>query len=171
VAAASVARDRDCVGRVGDDLKSVAQIIGERGPAYDFFVAPVVERQLKQAVLTKAFEGRIDDVALNVVLLLVRKRREALLGAIVEEYLALERASRGAERLTLTTAHTLDRCEYDQLIERLERLYGKKFEVVQRVDPALIGGLRLQMGDRRIDATVSGRLDALARDLSTAPSS
>jgi F-type H+-transporting ATPase subunit delta len=46
-------------------------------------------------------------------------------------------------------------------------LYGKKFEVKEVVDPRLIGGLRIRMGDRRIDASISGRLDSLARELST----
>ena len=50
----------------------------------------------------------------------------------------------------------------------LERSYGKKFEVTEVVDPSVIGGLRIMMGDRRIDATISGRLDALTRELAQA---
>ncbi|MGC2649246.1 MAG: ATP synthase F1 subunit delta, partial [Candidatus Cybelea sp.] len=146
---------------------AVAQAIGPHGLVHDFFVAPVIERREKERVLTQAFEDRIDPVALHTLLLLVRKRREALLGAIVEEYLALERAARGAETMGLESARALDAAEYRDLIERLERLYGKKFEVTQRVDADLIGGLRLLIGDRRIDATVAGRLDALARQLHT----
>jgi F-type H+-transporting ATPase subunit delta len=167
IAAISVASQRSAVKRVGADLAAVAEAIGRHGLVHDFFVAPIIERPEKERVLTQAFENRIDPVALHTLLLLVRKRREALLGAIVEEYLALERAARGAETMALESARALDAAEYRHLIERLERLYGKKFEVTQRVDADLIGGLRLLIGDRRIDATVAGRLDALARQLHT----
>ena len=100
--------------------------------------------------------------------MLVRKRREVLLKTIVAEYLALERAARGAETLRLESARRLDRDELSRLVAKLESLYGKKFEVTEVVDPQLIGGLRIMMGDRRIDDSISGRLSALARDLSLA---
>jgi ATP synthase F1 delta subunit len=167
IAAIGVAGERGVVKRVGSDLATVAEAIGRHGLIHDFFVAPVIDRREKERVLSQAFEERIDPVALHTLLLLVRKRREALLGTIVEEYLALERAARGAQTLALESARALDAAEYRDLIERLERLYGKKFEVTQRVNADLIGGLRLLMGDRRIDATVAGRFDALARQLHT----
>ena len=165
IAAIGVAGERGAVERVGGDLAAIAQAIGAHGLVHDFFVAPVIERREKERVLTQVFENRVDPVALHTLLLLVRKRREALLGAIVEEYLALERAARGAESLAIESARALDDAEYRALVEKLERLYGKKFEVTRRVNADLIGGLRLLLGDRRIDATVAGSLDALARQL------
>ena len=51
------------------------------------------------------------------------------------------------------------------IVTRLEKRYGTQFEVTQRVDPDVIGGLRLTLGDRRIDGTVAGRLDELSRGL------
>lgn len=165
VAVASLASEPKAVERIGSDLQRIASAIGESGPIHDFFVAPVIERGEKERVLCDAFENRVDPVALHTVLLLVRKRREALLGAIVAQYLALARSARGVETLTLQSARALDRAEYSRLIARLESLYGKKFDVTEVVEPDLIGGIRMTMGDRRIDATISGRLAALARDL------
>jgi F-type H+-transporting ATPase subunit delta len=74
-------------------------------------------------------------------------------------------ASRGTEPLTITAARKLDDAELSSLVDRLQTIYGKKFEVRQVVDPNLIGGVRITMGDRRIDGTISGQLDALARTL------
>jgi F-type H+-transporting ATPase subunit delta len=167
IAIQSLARDESAADRVGSDLQVVAKALAQPGQIHDFFVAPVIARPEKERVLLRAFGDKIHPVALHSLLLLVRKRREHLLAAIVDEYLDLERAARGAQTLTLTAARPLDRAEYDELIERLERLYGKKFEVKEVVDPRLIGGLRIRMGDRRIDASISGRLDSLARELST----
>jgi len=168
IAIQSLARDENAAPRVASDLQIVSQALAQPGQIHDFFVAPVIPRPEKERVLLQAFGDKIHPVALHSLLLLVRKRRESLLAAIVDEYLDLERTARGAQRLTLTAARPLDRAEYGKLVERLERLYGKKFEVKEVVDPQLIGGLRIVMGDRRIDASISGRLDSLARELSNA---
>jgi F-type H+-transporting ATPase subunit delta len=165
VAIATLAREQDAVERVSADLKAVAAALREPGAVHEFYVSPVVDRPSKERLLLEALDGKLHPIALHSVLLLVRKRRESLLDAIVAEYLALERAARGVEPLTLQSARPLDRSEYSRLIARLQELYGKTFDVTESVDPRLIGGLRIVMGDRRIDATVSGRLNALARDL------
>jgi F-type H+-transporting ATPase subunit delta len=167
VAVASLAEERNAADRVGDDLATIASAIGERGEIHDFFVAPVIDREAKERVLRQVFEGKVDEIALNTLLLLVRKRREALLGAILAEYRSLQLSARGAERLRLTSARELGEGELKALIAQLEHRYGKKFEVTRVVDPSVIGGVRILMGDRRIDATIAGRLDALARELST----
>jgi F-type H+-transporting ATPase subunit delta len=167
VAVDMIARERAIGEKIAADLTAIAAAIGDRGKIYEFFSSPVVPRPDKERLLTEAFGEKVDPVALHTLLLLVRKRRESLLGALVKEFLALQRAARGAETLVMTSARPLERHEYVELVAKLERAYGKKFEVTQEVDPKLIGGVRLMMGDRRIDASIAGRLDSLARELST----
>ena len=168
IAIAQLAREQNVVERVGSDLNAMGDALAGPGLVRDFFESPVIDRPSKERALQGVFHGKVHSIALHALLLLVRKRRESLLRAIVVEYLALERSARGAELLTLETARPLDPKERNRLLARLEEVYGKKFEVTEIVDPGLIGGLRLMMGDRRIDASISGRLDALARDLSHA---
>jgi F-type H+-transporting ATPase subunit delta len=164
----SLARETDAIDRVGDDLATIASALGS-GTAKDFFVAPIVDRPAKERVLVETFGSRVHDVALHTLLLLVRKRRETILGALVSEYRKLQLAERGAEALTVTSARELSRDELRALVERLERLYATKFAVTQVVDSQLIGGVRILMGDRRIDGTVAGRLEALSRTLFANP--
>jgi F-type H+-transporting ATPase subunit delta len=165
IAIATLAREQNAVERVSADLQTFADVISAPGLIRDFFESPVVDRPFKERTLSEVFDGKVHPIALHALLLLIRKRREVLLKAIVAEYLALERAVRGAETLTLESARTLDRQELSRLVTKLEAIYGKKFEVTEVVDPRLIGGLRMMMGDRRIDDSISGRLDSLARDL------
>jgi F-type H+-transporting ATPase subunit delta len=104
-------------------------------------------------------------LALHALLLMVRKRREAIFADVVVEYRKLQLAARGEEPIVLTSAQPLSREELDKTVARLQALYNKKFEVKQVVDPGVIGGIRILMGDRRIDGTVAGRLDTLSRSL------
>jgi F-type H+-transporting ATPase subunit delta len=73
--------------------------------------------------------------------------------------------ARGAEPLTVTSAKQLSPQELNVLVARLQKIYGKTFDVTQNVDPNLIGGVRIMMGDRRIDGSVEGRLEELSRTL------
>lgn len=150
---------------IGRDLHLIADALMQDPDTEEFFVSPVIDRKQKQTVLLNAFSGRVHEVALHTVLLLIRKRREMLLRAIVEQYDALALQARGAEPLTVTAASPLPPADLQAIVRRLERLYGKRFDVTQKTDPGIIGGARITMGDRRIDGSVEGRLEELTRAL------
>ena len=160
-----LAADARAVEAIGKDLRTLSGAIYGDEATERFFLSPVIERSEKERVLAGAFAGKAHDVALHTVLLLVRKRRESLLAEIVRQYDALEMQARGAEPLTITSAKELSGDALRTLVGRLETAYGKRFDVTQRVDPALIGGVRIMMGDRRIDGSVEGRLEELSRTL------
>jgi F-type H+-transporting ATPase subunit delta len=160
-----IASERDAVDAVGNELRAVSSAIAEDAQTRGFFVSPVIDRKEKERVLSGAFEGKIGDIALHTLLLLVRKRREALLREIVDQYAALQMRARGAEPLDVTSAKELTQDQLRAVVDRLQHAYGKTFDVRQKVDPALIGGLRVTMGDRRIDGSVEGRLEELTRTL------
>lgn len=161
----SLAQESGDTGAVERDLALVAGALRAVPIAREFFVAPIVERSAKERVLVDTFGSAISELALHTLLLLVRKRREALLDSLLVQYRRLQRSARGEESLTVTSARALPAQELEALIERLQTIYGKKFEVTQVVDPQTIGGVRVQMGDRRIDGTVAGRLESLSRTL------
>lgn len=160
-----IADEARAVDAVGKDLHVIADAIYADQTTKGFFLSPVIDRKEKERILESAFSGKANEVALHTLLLLVRKRREALLGEIVRQYDALELQARGEEPLTVTSAKELSSGELRSLVERLERVYGKKFSVTQAVQPGLIGGVRITMGDRRIDGSVEGRLEELTRTL------
>lgn len=165
VAIFQLADEAHAVDAVGNDLHALRDAIYGDQTTQGFFLSPVVDRKEKERILEASFAGKSHDIAMHTVLLLVRKRREALLREIVEQYDALQLQARGEEPLTIASARELPADELRSIVGRLEKLYGKKFAVTQRVQPGLIGGVRILMGDRRVDGTVEGRLEELSRTL------
>ena len=161
----SLASDAGNVERVGSELETILRTIHSDPAILRYFRSPVVNRVEKEKTLLDSLQGKVGDVALHTLLLLVRKRREGLLEELVLEYGNIARAARGVDPLTVTTARELSSGEVRALVERLERTYGKKFEANVTVDPSLIGGVRVAMGDRLIDGSVAGRLEELTRSL------
>lgn len=165
VAVFALASEAGAADTVGTDLHAVSDAIYGDATTKGFFLSPVIDRKEKERVLSTSFGGKMHDVVLHTVLLLVRKRREALLAEIVRRYDALQLQARGEEPLTVTSAKELSADELRSLVGRLQSVYGKKFAVTQAVRPDLIGGVRIMMGDRRVDGTIEGRLEELTRTL------
>jgi F-type H+-transporting ATPase subunit delta len=153
------------IAETGRDLRTAWDAMQEDDGVVRFFFAPIIDRNEKQKVLVDAFSGKIETLALHTMLLLVRKRRERILPELLRQYTDLERASRGEEALIITSARKLPRKELDELVAALSKKYGKKFDVEERVDTSLLGGVRIRMGDVAIDGTVAGKLNELSRTL------
>lgn len=161
----TLAKDARSIDAVGRDLATAASAIYSTDDVRRFYLSPVFGRKKKEALLLDVFATRIGETALHSLLLLVRKRREALLQPIVREYRKLALAAAGKAPLEIVSARPLDAVELGEIVARLSTSYATAFDVTQRTDPSLLGGVRITMGDRRIDGSLSGRLEELSREL------
>jgi F-type H+-transporting ATPase subunit delta len=161
-----LATEAKAVTEIGRDLHTFIAALAADTDVNEFFRSPVVDRNEKATVIAQAFD-RLNAVALHTVLILIQKRREALAPEIVAQYDVLEREARGAQTLQITTARPLGQAEVAAIVAKLGDAFKAPLDVTQTVDADAIGGVRLTIGDQRIDGTIAGRLDDLARMLST----
>jgi F-type H+-transporting ATPase subunit delta len=112
---------------------------------------------------------RISPLAINLVCLLVQRRRIIVLPAVFEEYRRLLDSHRGIERAEVVTAVPLDDAERRQIEERLEAISGKRMTVTAKVDPAVIGGVIARFGGRLLDGSTRSRLEALKKEIGHIP--
>ena len=106
-----------------------------------------------------------DQLLRNFLLVLVDKGRIGELEVIAEEFERLVAEQEGVLSAELTTAVELSDDDERRLLQQIETASGRKLEATRHVDPGLIGGIVLQVGSHRLDASVRGRLDRLRRAL------
>ena len=128
---------------------------------------PQVDPRARRAALEDVLEGS-DELLRNFLLVLADKGRAAQLEEIAAEFERLVAEHEGIVHAELTTAVELSDAEADKLLQQIEGASGRKVEATRAVDPELIGGIVLQVGSHRLDASVRGRLDRLRRQLATA---
>ncbi|MDP9265549.1 MAG: ATP synthase F1 subunit delta [Chloroflexota bacterium] len=121
-----------------------------------------VERRLAAVKAVAAGE----DPAIGALLhLLVRRERVALIPAIAMAFGDIADREAGIAKAKITTAVPLDEMSRQQFLERLERSSGKRIEATFLVDPALLGGAKVQVGDHLVDASVRAQLSELQAQL------
>jgi F-type H+-transporting ATPase subunit delta len=130
---------------------------------------PEVESRVKGDVLARIAQG-MEETVINFVRLLAEKGRAGELPQVADELDALVAAEERILDVELTTAHELSENEFGRILDRIERASGRKVQASRTVDPELIGGLVLQAGSMRLDASVRGRLEKLRQELATARS-
>jgi F-type H+-transporting ATPase subunit delta len=125
---------------------------------------PQVDARAKAEVLTELL-GEADELVRNFVLLTAEKGRIGDIEQIANEFERLVAREERRLPVELTTAYELSDEEANDLIRQLEQASGRKIEATRHVDPSLIGGIVLQAGSLRLDASVRGRLERLRREL------
>jgi F-type H+-transporting ATPase subunit delta len=158
------ARDHDGVDEVREELGDFVAAIHASEELRSLLRNPQIEPHVKRDALEAAL-GEADPLVRNFLLLLAEKGR---IGEVEEIQAELERLVALAERvleLELTTAVELSEEEAAKVVGQIEQTAGRKVEATRTVDPDLIGGIVIQAGSQRLDASVRGRLDQLRQEL------
>ena len=128
---------------------------------------PSVPTVSRVAALERIVGDEVSGAPRNLLALMVRRGRFDLLPGVIREFTRLYRRREGIVEASVTSAAPLDSAEVEALLERLATLTGSKVELQQAVDPELLGGIQVRVGDRLIDGSVRGRLERLRSEFST----
>ena len=160
------AQDAGRVDDVDRDLGAFAEALEGSPELAAFLGNPQVETAAKIDVVGQLAEGG-DDLVRNTLRLLAEKGRAGEIAQVYEEFRAILDRARGRVAVELTTAHELSDDEASTIVGQIEQASGRTVEATRNVDPSLIGGMILQAGSLRVDASVRGRLERLRRELAT----
>lgn len=145
------------------DLKAVQEAL-KRPVVESFFDDPNISREERLETLPMLFPSAPAHV-LNLLRILSSRHRMHLVPQVVAEFEHLVNEAQGVVEATVTVARPIEEEERREIAQRLSQVTGKNVEVQTEVDPNIIGGVVIRVGDQLVDASIAGRLQRLRQQL------
>jgi F-type H+-transporting ATPase subunit delta len=163
-AAFEVATRDDTVEAWRSELDTAASIVADERVGR-MLANPALPLQERIDMAKSIFGNTVSQPVLNLIGLMLRRGRIHELSQLAAEFRRLDNARQGITVATAISAAPLTQDEIRALTQRLEGLTGGRVELEVQVDPSLLGGLVVRVGDRMIDGSVRGRLERLRNQL------
>lgn len=160
--------DDGSLERTSNELRAVQGAIAGLPPEQRiFFALPQIRKEDKLQAIEQAFGDHVGRSVMGLLHVLVDKRREGHLDAIAFEFEGLLDEHLGRMQAVVTTANPLSDELTNSLRSALERLTQRQVVLNQSVDPSLLGGFRVRLGDLVVDGTLSRTLSDMRRALTS----
>ncbi|MGL6174460.1 MAG: F0F1 ATP synthase subunit delta [Cellulosilyticaceae bacterium] len=160
---------------IATETNKAAQFEQEASMIYDILVKepeflqilnhPNVLQDEKVKLVENVFEGRVSDEFVGLLVLTVRKSRQDLILEILNKFLDMVKEANGTLKATVTSAISLNDGQLAQIKSNIEKDTNKQIELTAIVDKSIIGGLIIRVGDKVIDGSVAGQMQALKSKL------
>ena len=160
-----LANSKGVAEAVNNDMKSIASTIENNSELSDFIQDPTTRVEVKESALLEVFAD-VNGVTKGLFHLLFENKRFEILEAIAVEYSKVFDEGNGIEVAKVTTAIPMDAALEAKVLAKIATLSDKKITIENVVDPSIIGGFILRIGDQQYNASVANRLQVLKRELS-----
>lgn len=149
------------------EMQTIAKTIASNQELRDFLNNPTIKQDKKKAALLEIFHTG-SETTNNLLNLLVNNKRTNLLQSVAKNYIALYNHQKGAVIAVVTTAIPLDdKLESKVLAKVKELTQATNVTIESKVDPAIIGGFILRIGDLQYDASIANHFEKLKKEFST----
>lgn len=148
---------------VFSEMKDVVKLMSQSADLNKFFLTPYIDAKKKTEVANEIFKG-LSLSSQNLIRLVIKQGRENQLKNIAQEFINKVEDINGVQRITLTTATELSKENIDQILKSTNLVNGSNFDLKVNVNPKLLGGYILRVGDQQIDASVKNKLNQVKKD-------
>ena len=157
----SLAREEGLSQAILEQLDVLAGSFTQEPEFIRLLGAPNLPKAERCQILDDCFRGKVEPYVLNFLKILTEKGYIRHFPGCVQRYRELYNQDNGILSVTAVTAIPLSGAQADKLTEKLQSITGKRIELINKLDPEVLGGMRLDYDGKRVDDTVSHRLDAV----------
>ena len=155
----------DQTDRILDDLKAIADLLRKDPNLKNFLEAPQILEEYKRELITTAFKHLISEALFSFLVLVLDKHRIEYLLAMAKDYERLVKEDQGILQARVITTRALGPVFRNRLKEELEKNTGKTIEMILKIDPQIIGGITVILGNKIIDKSIKHQLDELKEEM------
>ncbi len=159
-----IANEKGQLEAVYTDMRMVLAGCKNLRDLHRLLVSPVIKTEKKVQILKEIFSGQVNIITEQFIVLLTKKRRESYLENIAEEFISQYKDQKHIVSATVTTAIPLDETARKNITEVLKKWYKTEIELIEKVDPKIIGGFIITVGSKQLDMSVHHQLAELRKD-------
>ena len=160
-----LAKEKDMLEKTAQDVLFVQSLMDEHPELYRYLQLPDVSVDRKKTAMERILEGSVDRPMAGLIQLLIQKSRIGYLTEILAGYQNLLRDEKQQVQVWVTSAVSLSEAELSKIVKTLEQSLHKEILMEQIVDPSLIGGVIVRVGDKVYDNSIRSSLERLSRHL------
>ncbi len=164
-----LALEQGVLEKVRDDMTLIESVCKSN---HDFAVmlnSPIIKTDKKQSILNEVFKGKISKLTELFIQVLAAKRRESYIEAIAIEFGKQFKEHKKILTAIVTTAQGLDEALRKKVLSVVQGSGHSEIELVEKINEKLIGGFTLQVGDKRVDASLQKQIRKLSQSFSENP--
>jgi F-type H+-transporting ATPase subunit delta len=161
----ATAKEKKLLDVFKSDIQLVLEVCTKSSDFNLLLESPVVKTSKKEELLKSIFEGKIHQLTMNFLLLIVKNKREIHIPGISRNFLALTRKDQNIKSATLITATQMSAETLMKISKIMDKQLNTKVELSSQVDAEIIGGMVLRIDDKQYDASVATQMNNIKQRL------
>ena len=157
--------EENILDEIMDQTLFLKQVMEENADFVKLLNAPTVTKEEKAVITDNVFSGKINKHLLNFIKVMIQRKDTAEMNSSFADFEKLYNKHNNIEKAVVTTAVAMSDELKARLVDKLQSLTGKKILLTNKVDPACLGGVILQMEDMQFNDSISNKLETLKNQL------
>jgi F-type H+-transporting ATPase subunit delta len=161
----AIAQEKSALKAVVDDFEAIGAAIENSKEFNSFLKAPLISSEKRVAALKALFEAKANKTTFEFLLFLVKKSRLDILADVISEFAKLNDRLNNVERISITSAFPMAADQVEAIKTRLQQKLSKGIVAEVKVEPGLIGGFKIKVGDQVYDLSIETQLKQLKQSV------
>ncbi|MGD9679481.1 MAG: F0F1 ATP synthase subunit delta [Vulcanibacillus sp.] len=162
-----ITKDSELLEKVEQDLHLVIEVIYSSEEIKNFLNHPQITREVKRTIIDSTFGQAISQITKNMLFQLIDNNRQEALEGILSEYIKMANNYRGIIDVEAISVIALSDADKEKVTKSFAEKFNKQVRLKNTVDPLILGGMVIRIGDKVYDGSIKTKLKVMKRNLTT----